>query len=262
VESAEPGDLLIVDLVDIGPVPYTPLQSEGRAAAMDGIHDTGGKNGYGPVGYQATEPVFHEEWEGRAFAILGYLHAQGISNWDKSRWFRETMGNENYVNELEKSYYSHWLNAVERLLVSEGVITEEERSERVQAIRDGSYKEPTPEHAADELGEQAVEDLQKPKSLRLEGPTPSFSEGDEVVVQPMNPSGHTRSPGYLRGHRGRVLTSHGPQSYPDSKSAGLGDDPRPLYTVGFEAREVWGDDGGPRDMIYADLWEPYLTRAS
>ena len=229
---------------------------------MDGIHDSGGMTGYGAVAYRAAEPVFHEEWEGRAISCLTYVHAAGISNWDKSRKFRELMGNENYVNEIKKSYYTHWLNAMERLLVSENIFTEEERAKRVEEIIDGTYKETTPANVNKNLAEETFEELHKPKSLHLDGPEPSYSVGDEVVALNIHPSGHTRSPRYVRGHRGRIVTSHGCQIYPDSNAAGFGTDPRPLYTVGFDAQELWGDDADSRDTNFVDLWEPYLAPLS
>ena len=33
---------------------------------MDGIHDMGGLQGFGPVDVEADEPVFHLDWERRA----------------------------------------------------------------------------------------------------------------------------------------------------------------------------------------------------
>lgn len=227
---------------------------------MDGIHDTGGMDGYGPVQYQQNEPVFHYEWEGRVLSILTWMHLKGISWWDKSRFFREMMGNENYVNELRNSYYTHWLSAAERLLVAANVITEQERVHRVQEIQAGLYKDRKPSKAFDPAEiDRAIEELNKPKSLVLPGPEPSYKVGDRVLVKNMNPSGHTRCPKYVRNRIGEIVMSHGPQIYPESSSAGLGDDPRPLYTVAFASTDLWGDDGNPKDKIYVDLWEPYLT---
>ena len=36
---------------------------------MDGAHDMGGVKGFGPVVPEPNEPVFHGEWERRAFAL-------------------------------------------------------------------------------------------------------------------------------------------------------------------------------------------------
>ena len=42
---------------------------------------------------------------------------------------------------------------------------------------------------------------------------------------------------------------------------GQGEDPQPLYTVRFTARELWGEAANPCDSVSLDLWEPYLERA-
>ena len=57
-----------------------------------------------------------------------------------------------------------------------------------------------------------------------------------------------------------VTASHGAHVFPDSNAHGKGEDPRPLYTVRFAARELWGPDANPRDSVSLDLWEPYLER--
>ena len=36
---------------------------------MDGIHDLGGKEGFGAVVREANEPVFHARWESRVFGL-------------------------------------------------------------------------------------------------------------------------------------------------------------------------------------------------
>ncbi len=36
---------------------------------MNGIHDLGGMDGMGPVEREEDEPIFHEVWEKRVFAM-------------------------------------------------------------------------------------------------------------------------------------------------------------------------------------------------
>ena len=36
---------------------------------MNGIHDMGGMQGMGPIRRETDEPVFHETWEGRVYAL-------------------------------------------------------------------------------------------------------------------------------------------------------------------------------------------------
>jgi Nitrile hydratase beta subunit len=37
---------------------------------MNGIHDLGGMQGFGPIEREENEPVFHADWERRMFALL------------------------------------------------------------------------------------------------------------------------------------------------------------------------------------------------
>ena len=46
---------------------------------MDGIHDMGGMHGFGAVGPEADEPVFHEPWEGRVVGLITVQDVQAIS---------------------------------------------------------------------------------------------------------------------------------------------------------------------------------------
>lgn len=247
-------------------MPSATTKPRTKETSVDGIHDCGGMSGFGPVHYRAAEPVFSYPWEGRTLALLTFLHIRGISQWDKSRWFREMMGNEDYVTEIEKSYYTHWLSATERLLVEAGIITEAERVNRVEAIKNGTYQRSLPDETEEaiarqnkDLIEEALAAWRKHASLNLEGPEPSFKVGDEVVVRRMNPPTHTRCPKYVRGVKGRIVKFYGCQIYPDSAALDQGPDPKPLYSVEFSARDVWGEDGHPSDTIYVDMWEPYLA---
>ena len=44
---------------------------------------------------------------------------------------------------------------------------------------------------------------------------------------------------------------------PDSNALGEGEQPRWLYTVRFDATELWGA-GAPAGAVYVDCWEPHL----
>jgi nitrile hydratase len=74
----------------------------------------------------------------------------------------------------------------------------------------------------------------------------------------MNPNGHTRLPVYLRGRPGRVLSCIGTFPLSDVRAAGAPADREPLYTVLFDARDVWGHDADATQTLTADLFESYL----
>jgi hypothetical protein len=37
---------------------------------VDGVHDLGGVDGFGPVKHESTEPLFEEDWERRVFRLM------------------------------------------------------------------------------------------------------------------------------------------------------------------------------------------------
>lgn len=85
-----------------------------------------------------------------------------------------------------------------------------------------------------------------------------FKPGDEIVARNINPAGHTRLPRYIRGKRGTIDRDHGVFVFPDTIAHGRGDKPQHVYSVRFEARELWGEDGHPNQSLYTDLWDDYM----
>jgi nitrile hydratase len=94
---------------------------------MNGAHDMGGMDGFGPVVAEPNEPVFHAEWERRTFAMTVAMGFYGAWNIDMSRYARERMEPGAY---LTTSYYEHWLHGLETLLVEKGLVSAEELEAR------------------------------------------------------------------------------------------------------------------------------------
>lgn len=193
---------------------------------MNGAHDAGGQMGHGPILPEANEPVFHAPWERRLFALaMGNTVGWNI---DEDRAACEAMPPLRY---LTTSYYEHWLNGMELLVQRYGIATATAPKGKTAATAHYGYQRDV-QHA------------------------PRFAVGDRVLARRINPLGHTRLPRYLRGHVGTIIRNHGAQVFPDSNSAGKGEDPQYLYTVEFKASEIWGTTTA--STIAADLWEPYL----
>ncbi|BDE08090.1 hypothetical protein WPS_33660 [Vulcanimicrobium alpinum] len=87
----------------------------------------------------------------------------------------------------------------------------------------------------------------------------SFAPGDAIVTSTANPSGHNRLPRYLRGKPGVVIARRGAFPLADLRARGEQPSPEMLYTVRFDARELWGRDAEPNATVQADLWESYLV---
>ena len=77
----------------------------------------------------------------------------------------------------------------------------------------------------------------------------------------IHPRTHTRLPRYVRGHAGTSSVSTAPTSSRTSTPHGGGEDPQWLYTVRFDARELWGADADPAVTVSVDAFEPYLEPA-
>lgn len=219
---------------------------------MNGVHDMGGMQGFGPVEPETGEPVFHEDWERRAFALTLAMAPAGGWNLDMSRHARESLPPAQY---LSLSYYGIWLAALEKLMIERGLVSAEE-------IAAGRAVEPPAKVARVLSAEDVPAALARgTPTCREVGSPASFAVGDEVRARNLNPRGHTRLPRYVRGRLGTVTHIHGCHVFPDTHAHGLGEQPHWLYGVAFSAQELWGPDAAPGDAVNVDLWEPYLEPA-
>ncbi len=71
----------------------------------------------------------------------------------------------------------------------------------------------------------------------------------------MDPAHHTRLPRYARGAVGTVVELQGRHPLADDRARGLDAAPEPVYTVRFDARELFGEGD---HAVTVDLWESYL----
>ena len=71
----------------------------------------------------AEGPVFREPWEAQAFAMTLALHERGLFSWPE---WAATLGEEIERAQAagdpdNETYYRHWLNALERIVVAKGL---------------------------------------------------------------------------------------------------------------------------------------------
>ena len=225
---------------------------------MNGAHDLGGMHGFGPVVAEPDEPVFHAEWERRAFGLTLAMGAWRRWNLDMSRSAREQMAPAEY---LATSYYEHWMFGLLRLLVEKGLLSPEELA-RVQRGEPTTFSGSAPVQEGALRSEGVPRMLQNRLAARRDDPVaPKFRVGEEVRARNIHPVGHTRVPRYVRGHRGVVAIDHGVFVFPDTHAAGEGTKPQHVYSVRFAAQELWGADASARDSVYVDLWDDYLEAA-
>ena len=218
---------------------------------MNGAQDLGGMMGFGPVRAEADEPVFHAEWERRAFAITLASGFCGQWNIDMARSARESLPPAQY---LASSYYEIWFEGLRRLLVARGLVGADELESA------GPLRAPLP-------GIRAVPRDRVAAVLARGGPTARpataparFAPGQAVRTRNLNPTDHTRLPRYARDKVGTVVALHGAHVFPDSHARGDGESPQWLYTVAFSGRVLWGEHS-TADSVRVDCWESYLVAA-
>lgn len=218
---------------------------------MEGAHDMGGVAWSGPVEPEPDEPVFHAQWERRAFAITMAMAMPGGWNIDMSRFARENRPPADY---LSKSYYQIWLAGLEQLTLERGLVA----SDEIEAAKPLHPAKPVA-RILTPAGVAAVLHRGGPTDREARSPA-LFAIGDRVRTKVIQPPTHTRLPRYVRGHVGTIEMLHGVHVFPDSNSLG-NEDPQWLYTVTFDGRELWGQDGDASVKISVDAWESYLEPA-
>src|ERR1700720_4685438 len=157
---------------------------------MNGIHDMGGMHGMGPIQHEKNEPVFHEAWEGRIYAINRALGAWGKWSIDAGRHGIELLPPADY---LRMSYYEKWLVRNIELVVKRGLATREEIETGKPAP--GSQKATPPLTASAVPAMAARRGSYMRKEVKAKA---RFKVNQHVRARNMNPVGHTRLPRYAR----------------------------------------------------------------
>jgi nitrile hydratase beta subunit len=216
---------------------------------MNGIHDMGGMDNFGPIITEENEPVFHEDWERAVFANTLALLGTGYFCVDEMRRSTERIPPIQY---LASSYYENWLESLINILREKNVITAEELQEGESLRTNGTALPPLPKEGAEFITSNPLPTLQE-----LEQP-PLFQVGDKVTAKVIHPAHHTRLPRYIRGKQGTVEKINGAFLLPDSNAHGDAENPQHNYSVRFSARELWGSDAPPKDCLFIDLFESYM----
>ncbi|MFF7680093.1 nitrile hydratase subunit beta [Actinacidiphila glaucinigra] len=227
--------------------------------AVDGVADMGGTTGWGPTHPpRRDEPVFEEPWQGRAFALalISSRIACGGYNPDAFRHAHERLDRPAY---LDDGYYGRWLNGAELMLTDSAVLSPGAIDARAGNLRGEHVAEPPiPEPRPDYKPTAAPVGA---GSLRAVDTEPVFAVGERVRAKNMSPPGHTRLPGYVRGHDGVIDRIQPASVLPDTNAHFLGENPQHVYSVRFDSRDLWGAGAEPFALT-AELFESYLETPS
>lgn len=203
---------------------------------MDGIHDMGGRQGFGPVRYTVNATAFHSPWEVRANALYAFAVRSGIFNMDEYRHAIERMEPRHY---LSASYYERSLTSLATLCVEKGVFTREELERRAG----GAFPLALPSAP----GRGNAPDRER------------FKPGDRVRVKTDYVPGHVRLPAYIRGKAGVVVSESPAYPFPDAHAHGVEAQDEPTYDVRFRSQDLWGSSADPA-LVHVGVFQSYLER--
>jgi nitrile hydratase len=216
---------------------------------MNGPHDLGGQMGFGPVAPEKDEPYFHADWEKRALGITLSCGAFGAWTIDESRHARENIPPAAY---LSASYYEIWIRALENLLERHGFAS---RSEIDAGTKQADSRVPKRVLTADLVPGVLAKGGPCDRAVPTE---PRFKVGERVRTRNFNPETHTRLPRYARAKAGVIEAVQGGFVFADDNAHGKGENPQWVYTVAFDAGEIWGEGADPTLTVSIDAWESYL----
>ena len=205
---------------------------------MDGMHDLGGRQGFGPVRHSAKAAVFHAPWERRVNALLALAVKNRLLNMDEYRHAIERMEPRHY---LSAGYYERSMTGLATLCVEKGLVTRED----LERAAGGAFPLSRP---------SAPGRTNAPERGR-------FGPGDRVRVKADFIPGHIRMPGYIRGKVGVVVSESPAYPFPDAHAHGMEAVDEPTYDVCFRSEDLWPNGADPA-LVHAGVFQSYLERVS
>jgi len=202
---------------------------------MDGMHDLGGKQGFGRIGYPPAPR--DESWERLARALNAIGLQSKTYNMDEYRHAIERMTPVHYVS---APYFERMLTAAASLFVEKGIVGADELAARAG----GAFP------LAQPLGPG-----------RRNAPAQSFGIGEFVRVKNDFTSGHTRMPGYIRGKTGSVVGVSPATPFPDASAHNIKVPEEPSYDVRFRSEELW-PEASDRALVHVGVFQSYLEKVT
>ena len=161
---------------------------------MDGMHDLGGRQGFGTVRYTLNAPAFHAAWEVRVNSL--YASRGAARHLQHGRVPPRDRAHGAAPLPHGRATTSARSPASRRCCVEKGIVTREELERRAQ----GAFPLAAPSAPG------------APTSPTRE----RFKPGDRVRVRLDYVPGHVRMPGYIRGKTGVVVSESPAYPFPDA----------------------------------------------
>ena len=201
---------------------------------MDGMHDLGGRQGFGRVRHSPRAEVFHAEWEKRSNALVAFAVKQGWINMDEYRHAIERMEPRHY---LAAGYYERQFTGLVSLLIEKGVVSRE----ALEQIAGGLVPVSLPSAPGRSNAAGRVR----------------FAKGDRVRVKEDFVPGHVRMPAYIRGKTGTVVEESPAYPFPDAHAHGVHAEDEPTYDVAFRSEDLW-PNGADAALVHVGVFQSYL----
>lgn len=220
---------------------------------MDGIHDLGGKQGYGPIEVGDDNRPFHSEWEGREWGIAQCARAPGIT----IDWWRHCRELIMPLDYLERPYFDSWAQTDFATYIEAGWMT------LAEAAAGKAPAAPDSTDPSQPMSLQQVLQEDRAHAIRFDGEVETaaaFSVGQRVITAQHGHAGHSRLPQYARGRNATIHAYNGAHVFPDLSAQGT-EIHQHCYNVVFVAADLWPEAAGSKDQVYLDLWESYLSGA-
>jgi nitrile hydratase beta subunit len=219
---------------------------------MDGVHDLGGKQGFGPIDVNEPETPFHADWEGRMWAIAQC--GGGRDGWTID-WWRHCRELIDPVDYLSRAYFDSWAQTYIAAHIDSGdfsieeICTAKSDSKKVEPPAARSKSE-----VLDDIHAQAIRFDREIEQSAI------FQPGDKIQTKQLTTDHHTRLPAYARGKPGVIHAHNGAHLLADAGALGE-HRPEHIYSVVFEAKALWPEAQDKKDRVFIDLWESYLEHA-
>jgi len=211
---------------------------------MSGVHDLGGKPGFGSIPMVDDDREYKERWEFVLMGMTRSAYATGPYRADSLRYVIERIEPSYY---LTAPYYGRMLLGAAYSYIEAGALTFEDLQRHTpENVTWPRVSPPLPAHTG------------HPDN----GDPNRFAVGDRVTVRNDFPEGrHVRAPGYVRGRTGKLIRKGHMIPFPGQACFR---DPAPrerTWLVQFERADLW-PDSPERGAITVDLWDSYLLPAA
>ena len=218
---------------------------------MDGVHDLGGKQGFGPIDVDEVEVPFHADWEGRMWAIAQCARSP---DWTID-WWRHVRELIDPVDYLSRPYFDSWAQTHIAAYIDSGGFSLDEIVSS-QSATTAVDPQPSPEYE-DIFAAIEAQAYRFDRDIEAQ---PAYQVGDRIFTRQLLPRQHTRLPAYARGKPGVIHAHHGAHVLADASAQG-DEIAQHLYSVVFDASDLWIEAASKKDRVFIDLWESYLDPA-